>query len=182
MESDSHKNICKLSNSFYKSTHSLWRIFTINNFFSLSSKVGPNHCSWDHKCSSSIHQVLPPKIKYRVKRVGHRGLIDRASASYPHGAKGLGFNPLWRQKLYNCNLYLLMKYRHIQSIPPHCTCIIVNGFSWFQNKESPHPSFSQHSAVKTIDTPVEKNNIECMKRPTGDYFILFNLRAFVLSY
>ena len=31
--------------------------------------------------------------------VGRRGLMDRASASYPHGVKGLGFKPPWRQKL-----------------------------------------------------------------------------------
>ena len=43
--------------------------------------------------------------------VGRRGLMDRASASYPHGVKGLGLKPPWRQKLYNCNLYSLMKYR-----------------------------------------------------------------------
>ena len=30
---------------------------------------------------------------------GRRGLMDRASASYPHGAKGLGFNPPWRPNL-----------------------------------------------------------------------------------
>ena len=37
--------------------------------------------------------------------------MDRASASYPHGAKGPGFTSLWRKKLYNCNLYYMLKYR-----------------------------------------------------------------------
>ena len=31
--------------------------------------------------------------------VGRRGLMDRASAFYPHGVKGLGLKPPWRQKL-----------------------------------------------------------------------------------
>ena len=43
--------------------------------------------------------------------MGRRGLMDRASASYPQGVKGLGLESPWRQKLYDCNLYLLMKYR-----------------------------------------------------------------------
>ena len=47
--------------------------------------------------------------KYKVNFVGGRDLMDRASASYPHGVKGLGFKPPWRQKLYHCNLYLLLK-------------------------------------------------------------------------
>ena len=45
------------------------------------------------------------------KNMGRCGLMDTASASSPHGAKGLGFNPPWSQKFYICNLFLLMKYR-----------------------------------------------------------------------
>ena len=50
-------------------------------------------------------------LQWSLVNVGHCGLRDRASASYPHDAKGPGIKSPWRQKLYNCNLYLLLKYR-----------------------------------------------------------------------
>ena len=51
------------------------------------------HLAEAQKLSGKIIVIL-------LKFVGRRGLMDRASASYLHGAKGLGFNPPWRQKLY----------------------------------------------------------------------------------
>ena len=55
--------------------------------------------------------ILPLITLFTNTVVWRRGLMDRASASYPCSSKGLGFNPPWGQKLYICNLYLLLKYR-----------------------------------------------------------------------
>ena len=55
-------------------------------------------------------RIVNCNIKVFLFLVGRRGLMDTASAFYPHSFKGLGFKSPWRQKFYNCNLYLLMKY------------------------------------------------------------------------
>ena len=38
------------------------------------------------------------KKERNITQVWHRGLMDRASASHPHGARGPGIKSPWRQK------------------------------------------------------------------------------------
>ena len=37
------------------------------NYFDLARSVFPNHCSGDHSCYLSIHQVFPETIKSKLK-------------------------------------------------------------------------------------------------------------------